>query len=68
MQHSYGNGSANLVLDSPFSTWAGWSLSIAAVPPGSYSVRVWQERWLPTVQTLQVPANDSLTVNVVTQK
>ncbi|MBP1686088.1 MAG: hypothetical protein H6Q33_2231 [Deltaproteobacteria bacterium] len=59
-----------LVLDSPYFSTVGRDghFRIAAVPPGSYSVRVWQERWLPTVQTLQVPANDSLTVNVVTQK
>ncbi|MFN8626462.1 MAG: carboxypeptidase regulatory-like domain-containing protein [Candidatus Binatia bacterium] len=59
-----------LVLDTPYFSTVGRDghFRIADVPPGTYAVRVWQERWLPTVQTLQVPETEGLTVNVVTEK
>jgi hypothetical protein len=59
-----------LVLDTPYFAAVGRDgrYRIAAVPPGSYVVKVWEQRWLPTLQTVEVPATGDLTVNVVADK
>jgi plastocyanin len=37
---------------------------IADVPAGTYTLKVWQERWLPFLQTVEVLPSGVLTVNV----
>ena len=59
-----------LVLDGPyFSTVAPDGLyRIPGVPAGTYTLKVWRERWLPFTQTVDLPATGSLTVNIAARR
>ncbi len=59
-----------LVLDGPyFSTVAeDGSYRIADVPEGTYTLKIWQERWLPFAQTLSLPATGTLTTNIAARE
>ena len=59
-----------LVLEEPyFSTVAqDGSYRIPDLPAGTYTVKVWHERWLPFTQTVELPAAGSRTVNITAGK
>ena len=59
-----------LVLDGPyFSTVAqDGGYRIADVPAGTYSVKIWQGRWLSFTQTVELPASGSRVLNIVAGK
>ncbi len=46
-----------LVLDSPYfaAVGADGNYRIADVPAGTYTAKLWQERWLPFAQTVELP-------------
>jgi plastocyanin len=59
-----------LVLDGAyFSTVAqDGRYRIPDVPAGTYRVKIWQAHWLPSTQTVDLPATGSLTVNIATPR
>jgi plastocyanin len=59
-----------LVLDGPYFVTVGQdgNYRVADVPQGTYTVKIWQGRWLPFAQTVEMPASGSLTVNIVAGK
>lgn len=59
-----------LVLNDPYmSTVArNGSYRIANVPAGTYTLKIWRERWLPFAQTVDLPATGSVTLNIAVGK
>ena len=59
-----------LVLDGPyFATVAqDGSYRIPDVPAGTYTLKIWQEQWLPFSQGVDLPDRGHLTVNITTGK
>jgi len=59
-----------LVLKDPYFTVVAQdgSYQIPAVPPGTYMLRVWHEHLLPHMQTLEVPASGTLTVDIQVER
>ena len=59
-----------LVLDGPhFSIVAAdGSYLIPDVPAGTYTLKIWQGRWLPFAQTVDLAGGGSLTVNIAAEK
>lgn len=55
-----------LVLDDPYYSTVSpdGAYRIPDVPAGTYTVKVWQEHWLPFAQTVDVPVSGSLTINI----
>jgi len=55
-----------LVLDGPyFATVApDGGYRIPDVPAGTYTLKIWQEQWLPFTQSVALPENGSLRVNI----
>ncbi len=55
-----------LVLDAPyFATVAqDGTYHIADVPAGTYTLKIWQDQWLPFTQSVDLPDNGRLTVNI----
>src|SRR5206468_9718808 len=55
-----------LVLNGPyFATVAeDGRYRIPEAPAGTYTVRIWQKRWLPFSETVELPANGSRTVDI----
>ena len=59
-----------LVLDGPYFatvTEAG-RYQIPNVPPGTYTLKLWQSRWLPLAEKVDVPATGNVTVNIAVGK
>ena len=59
-----------LVLNDPYFSLvtADSTYRIADVPPGTYVLKIWHEHWLTFSQSVEVPAAESLTVNVTAGK
>jgi len=59
-----------LVLKDPyFATVAtDGTYRIADVPPGTYTVKIWRDRWLAFTQTVDVPAAATLTLDVTARE
>ncbi len=59
-----------LVLKDPYFTTvaADGSYRIADVPAGTYTLKVWQARWVPYAQTVELPATGELTVNIAARE
>ena len=54
-----------LVLAGPyFATVQDGSFQIPDVPAGTYTLKLWQEQWLPFTRSIEVPESGHLTVNV----
>jgi plastocyanin len=57
-----------LVLDFPYFTVAeDGRYRIAEVPAGTYTLKVWKERWLPFARSVDLPASGSLTVDIAAE-
>jgi plastocyanin len=41
---------------------------VSELPAGTYTVKLWQKRWLPFTQTVDLPATGSLTLNIAAGK
>jgi plastocyanin len=59
-----------LVLTGPyFSTVAeDGTYQVPDVPQGTYTLKIWQERWLPFTQTVELPATGRLTVDIAARE
>jgi plastocyanin len=58
-----------LVLDFPyFAVAQDGRYRIADVPAGTYTLKLWKERWLPFTRTVELPATGDLTVNVAAEE
>jgi plastocyanin len=59
-----------LVLDGPyFSTVKpDGTYGIPDVPAGTYTLKIWQERWLPFTQSIDLPESGHLIVNITAEK
>jgi len=59
-----------LVLDTPYFSTVGQDgrYQISDVPAGTYTLKMWYERWLPFRRTVEVPGGGRLTVNVTAGK
>jgi len=59
-----------LVLDGPYfsSVASDGRYYIPDVPTGTYTLKVWQEQWLPFAQSVALPESGTLTVNINTGK
>jgi plastocyanin len=55
-----------VVLRDPYfaTTEAGGRYTIADVPPGSYTLKVWHQRWLSLARAVEVPGDGALTLDV----
>ncbi len=55
-----------LVLRDPYFAISGatGAYAIADVPEGTYTLKVWRERWLSKTRTVEVPASGTLTIDV----
>jgi len=58
-----------LVLDFPYFTVAqDGRYRIADVPAGTYTLKIWKERWLSFARTVELPATGNLTVNIAAEE
>jgi plastocyanin len=58
-----------LVLDFPyFAVVQDGRYRIAEVPAGTYTVKIWKERWLSLARTVELPATGNLTVNIAAEE
>jgi plastocyanin len=59
-----------LVLDGPYfaAVAADGSYRIPDVPAGTYLLRVWNGRWLPTTQTVDLPADGIFRIDIGARK
>lgn len=59
-----------LVLEGPYFAIVApnGSYRIDDVPAGTYTVKIWQERWLPFAQTVELPATGGRTVNIAVRQ
>jgi hypothetical protein len=55
-----------LVLDNPYFSTVGEDgrYQIPDVPAGTYTLKVWDKKWLSFRRTVELPASGALTVNV----
>ena len=59
-----------LVLDTPYFSMVApdGHYQIPDVPAGTYTLKIWRERWLPFAKTVDVPTSGSLTVDIETER
>ncbi len=59
-----------LVLNGPYfaATGPGGSYRIGEVPAGTYTAKIWQDGWLPFMQSVEVPAAGELALDLATPK
>jgi plastocyanin len=58
-----------LVLDFPYFTVAQVGrYRIADVPAGTYTLKIWKERWLSFTRTVELPATGDLTVDIAAEE
>jgi len=58
------------VLDGPYFSTVDrdGSYRISNIPAGTYTLKIWQEQWLPFAQNVELPEGGRLTVSITAGK